>query len=482
MAGKSGKIQSAVKVSRGPVVTIMGHVDHGKSTLIENLREINITGKEQGGITQHIGAYQLVHQGRRLTMIDTPGHAAFAKMRSRGVGVTDVVVLVVAADDGVKPQTKESIKLIQAVKVPFLVAINKIDLPEANVKRVKSQLAEAGVYVEGFGGEVVAVEISAKLKQNLRQLLEMIFLVADLQELKADPQGSLEGVVIESKLDHKTGPVATVVVKNGSLKVGQTVWADQQQGKVKFMVDDGGKRVTVAGPSQPVVVWAFKAVPEVGAVVRETAGEMRVVESKPATSETALPQPSLRIILKTDVVGSLEAIKANLPPLVEVVESNSGEVTEADVLLASTTKALILAFNTIVVRGAQKLADLEGVMIKTYKVIYELLEDVEKQLQEGVEPTEETSVGEASVVAEFNIKGQHIAGCKVETGTMSQGSLVRVKRAEVVVGEAKITGLRQGKNVASEVKAPEECGVLLTPQLDFKIGDVLVSYRKLSAN
>lgn len=462
---------------RPPIVTVMGHVDHGKSTLIETLRQINITGKEAGGITQHIGAYQINHQGKLITMVDTPGHAAFAKMRSRGAQVTDLVILLVAADDGVKPQTKEAVGHIKEAKVPFLVAINKIDLPEVNVERVKSQLAENEVYVEGYGGDVVCVPISAKKKQNLDQLLEMVLLLAEMQELKADPEGNLEAVVIEAKLDPKTGPIATLLLKNGRLKIGQTVWAETVEGKVRALVNDAGERITEAVPGQPVVMVGFKAVPAIGAGVSD---KPQVTSNKPQVTSDK-KQGKLKIILKADVAGSLEAIRANMSDEVEIIDAGVGEVGEADVLLAQATGAKIIAFNVSPSKAAARLAETEDISIKTYRIIYELLEDVDKQVLQLLEPTiNDIELGRAMVKAEFEIKGVRIAGCQVNAGVLTAGVGVHLQRENQLVGESKIVSLRQGKEKATQVKTGGECGVVLSPALDFKIGDVLVSYRKLS--
>ena len=467
-------------VPRPPVVAVMGHVDHGKSTLVEAIREIKITAKEQGGITQHIGAYQVNYQGKPITFIDTPGHAAFAAMRSRGAQVTDLVVLVVAADDGVMPQTKESLTYIRQAGVPMVVAINKIDLPEAAIDKVKSQLGEAGVYVEGYGGNVVCVPISAKTKQNLPQLLEMILLVAEMQELKANPQGKVSGVVIEAGIDPKQGPVTTVVVKNGTLKVGQEIWAEKVSGKVRAMFDDEGRRINSAGPSQPVRILGFKEVPPVGVKVSQDQEQEVATELAEGERESAALR---RVVIKADVAGSVEAIKANLNKAVEVMESGTGKVNEANVLLAETTGARILAFNTAVSKSAQELAELEGVEIKQYSVIYELLEEVDKWVEKVEQATvDEEDSGQAKIVAEWLIKGERIAGCHVEKGAMNQGSRVRLKRGEISLGEAKITSLKQGKNTVAEVRTGEECGLVTSPQLDFKIGDMIVSYRKLSVN
>jgi translation initiation factor IF-2 len=469
---------------RPPIVTVMGHVDHGKSTLIETLRQINITGQEAGGITQAIGAYQLNHQGKLITVIDTPGHAAFTKMRSRGARVTDLVILLVAADDGVKPQTKEAIGHIKEAKVPFLVAINKIDLPEANVEKVKAQLAENEVYVEGYGGDVVCVPISAKKKQNLDQLLEMVLLLAEMQELKSDPAGELEAVVIEAKLDPTKGPVATLLIKNGTLRLGQAVWAQAQEGKVKALQNDAGEAITQATPGQPVVMLGFKSVPAVGARVtnqRLAAAPMGGQASELGAQKGEENKPKLKLIIKADVAGSLEAIKANLSDEVEIIAAGVGEVGEADVLLAETTGAKVIAFNVGVIKAAARLAETESISLKTYRIIYELLDDIAKEVGKLLEPTlDATEVGRAVIKAEFQLKATRIAGCQVSSGVLAAEMPVQLQRQGQPVGESQITSLQQGQEPVKQVGVGGECGVALSPALDFKIGDMLVSYRKLS--
>lgn len=458
----------------------MGHVDHGKSTLIETLRQINITGQEAGGITQHIGAYKISHHGRPVTIIDTPGHAAFAKMRSRGAQVTDLVLLVVAADEGVKPQTKESLEHIKAAGVPFIVVITKIDLPQAAIDKVKSQLAEAEVYLEGYGGNVVCVPVSAKTGKNLDQLLDMVLLLADLQEETADPGGELKAVVIESKLDSRRGPIATLLIKSGSLKPGQEIWAEAVGGKVKAMFDDKGAAINQAVPGDPVEVLGFKTPPPVGAPVGSHPGGLAPSPKTYQTPSQPSSHPQLKLILKADVQGSLEAVKHSLSQDVELIAASLGAVTEADVLLAEATGAQILAFNTPVAKGATKLAQVQSITIKSYRVIYELLEDLEKQVLTLLQPLGETELGQAQVVAQFTIQGNNIAGCRVTTGLIQLDTPIHLQRGETIIADAQVTSLKQGKQTVNQVPAGQDCGLVLTPPLDFKIGDVIVSYRKLS--
>lgn len=463
------------------MVAVLGHVDHGKTTLLDAVRKTNVVAKEHGGITQHIGAYQIEHKGEKITFIDTPGHAAFVKMRSHGASVTDLIVLVVAADDGVKPQTKESLAHIKQAKVPFLVAINKIDLPQASVKMVKSQLAENNVLVEGYGGDIVCVEVSAKQKKGLDDLLEMILLLAKMENLQANPKGALEGVIIDSKLDSKRGPIATVLIKNGTLTIGDQIFAQDIEGKVKAMRDENANQVKKAGPSKPVEVLGFKKTPPMGAKVK---GKLTLKKEKPISSASK-EKPSeeaekgkIKIILKADTNGTLEAVKANLPTEVEVVFSSLGQVSESDVLLAQSVKAQILAFNVKTPSLVKKLSETEKVDIKTYNIIYELLEDMEKRVLKVLEPTiDEEVLGEAEIIAQFNIKGKNIAGCRIKKGKIHKSNPIHLKRKDKIIADAKITSFQKEREEVEEVKAGNEVGMVFSPDLDFKIGDAIISYK-----
>lgn len=470
---------------RPPVVAILGHVDHGKTTLLSKIKEIDLTKGEHGGITQHIGAYQVTYKGRTITFIDTPGHAAFEKMRARGASVTDLVVLVVAADEGVKPQTKESLKHIKAAKVPYLVAINKIDLPNISVDKVKKDLAENGILVEGYGGDVVAVAVSAKTGKGLDELLEMILLLSEMADLRADPKGPLEAVVIESKLDRARGPVATLLVKNGTLHLREEIIAENVSAKVKAMFDETGRLVKEAGPSKPVEVLGFKNLPPIGGVVKRTNGEiatLRTQKKREEAIETSedTEKRKLKVILKADVAGTLEAILASFPEDVEVIYSGVGDITESDVLLASAAKSLLLGFNVHVPSQIKKLAQTEKVKIKTYSVIYELLEDIEKQVLKILEPTiDEEVLGQAEIVAEFEIKKERIAGCRVKEGRIAKSDKLHLKREKGIIGNCRIKSMKRGKESIDTAKKGEEFGAILTPTLDFKLGDMLVSFRKV---
>lgn len=465
--------------SRPPVVTIMGHVDHGKTSLLDAIRSSHVAAKEAGGITQHIGAYQIIHNGRPITFIDTPGHAAFSKMRSRGATVTDIVVLVVAADDGVQPQTIESIEHIKKANVTCIVAINKMDVPNANPTLVKSQLAEHEIFVEGYGGNVSAVEVSAKTKKGIDELLEMILLTADVAEISADPQAPFEGVVIESGKDSRRGVVATVLVKQGTLTPKSLLFASDAVGKVRSMTDSLGKIIATAPPSFPVEVLGFETVPSVGSYVMS-----KQFEEKPAEviKQSAEAQgEKLNIILKADVAGSLEAIRQNLSTHVAVLSFGVGEVNESDVLSAVSMNCRIIAFNVSVPKSVQALALTHGVKIKTYRIIYNLFDDIEKLVEIMLNPTlDEEEIGTAEIVAQFDIRGEKIAGCKVKTGEIKRGMniLYHLKHNGVVVLDPKIKSLKNGKLDVESVKAPGECGIVFRSNPEFSLGDMIVCYTK----
>lgn len=468
---------------RPPVIAIMGHVDHGKTSLLDAIRSTHVADREAGGITQHIGAYQIEHNARLMTFIDTPGHAAFSKMRSRGAQVTDIVVLVVAADDGVMPQTIESIQHIKASGVQYLVAINKIDVPNANPIHVKTQLAEHEVFVEGFGGNVSCVEVSAKTKKGIPELLEMILLMADVSELKADPEASLEGVVIESGKNARKGVLATIIVKQGTLKIKTPLFTESVSGKVRFMMDAFGKMVKEALPGAPVEVSGFDIVPSVGSIVRDRVMELRS-ETKEKLEVQVTGEPEavrLAFILKADVAGSLEAIKSALGDSISILASGVGEITESDILLAETMKAKIIGFNVNASKSLQLLAEAHGVRMKTYKIIYDLLDDVAKQVEIFTNPNlGEEEVGVAEVVQIFEIRGDKVAGCKVKSGEITRGQnyLFHWKRGEEILGDVRVKTLKQAKLDVESVKAPGECGVVLRGNPAFAIGDLIVCFTK----
>jgi len=482
--------------SRPPIVVVLGHVDHGKTTLISKIYEKDLTRKEFGGISQHIGAYQIKilptgkqdksqkEKPKSITFIDTPGHVAFSKMRSRGANIADLAVLVVAADEGVKPQTLESLRHIQEAKIPFLVAINKIDLPAINLDWVKKNLAENGVLVEGYGGNIVSVPVSAKTGQGISDLLEMIILLGEMEELRGDPQGSLEAVIIESRLDSRKGPLGVILIRNGSLRVGDEIETEGIRGKIKAMVSDKGENLKIAGPSQPVEVLGFTQVPPVGArvnlaVSKEELGTS-VQKPKVRKEEPTAEGKRLRIILKTDVRGTLEAILGSLPQEVETIFSEVGNINESDVLLAKTTGARLFGFNVKAPGAVKKLAESEGVKIKIYKIIYEFLEELEEEMRKMLEPTvNEEILGRAKIIAEFIVRNQRVAGCNVEEGEISKQNPLHLKRGEKVLGDCQVISMKIGKEDVQRVKKGEEFGIVLSGPVDFKVGDMLISFKRL---
>lgn len=488
--------------ARPPVVTVMGHVDHGKTTLLDVIRKTNMAAREPGAITQHIGAYQASVDGRKITFLDTPGHEAFTAMRARGVQATDIVVLVVAADDGVMPQTIEAIDHAKAAGVPIVVAINKIDKPEANPERVKQQLADLGLVIEEWGGNTICVPISAKKGEGIADLLDNLFLVAEILELKANPDAPAEGVVIEAKLDRSKGPVATLLVREGTLRPGDIVVAGDTWGKVKAMFDDRGQQVRKAEPSAAVQVLGMNEVPRVGepfTVVpteqeaRSMAEQRKATKPPVALSLAALSSQisrgkikDLNIILKTDVEGSIEPIKTSLEKLgtgeirARVIHAASGSVTESDVLLASASKGIIIAFNTRASPGVTQLASAEGVSIQSYDVIYKLIEDVDKTLKGMLEPSyAEVLGGRAEVRAVFpSSQLEKVAGIYVSEGKAWRDAKVKILRRNKVLVESRVSSLRRFKEDVTEVPAGLECGLGVEGFADFQIGDIIEFYRK----
>ena len=491
---------------RAPVVTIMGHVDHGKTSLLDAIREANVAAREAGGITQHIGAYQVELNGRKITFIDTPGHEAFTRMRARGAKVTDLVVLVVAADDGVMPQTIEAIDHARAAKVPILVAINKIDKPDAQPERIKQQLSDRGLLPEDWGGDTVMVPVSARTQAGLDTLLEMILLVADLQDLKANPERPAMGAVIEAQLDRGRGPVATVLVRNGTLNVGDFFICGAVFGKVRAMQNDRGMQVRKAEPSSPVEVLGLDALPDVGddfQVVTDTAKAKQIVNFRDQKAREASLAKSSRItleqlhqqmeagevkelpvIIKTDVGGSAEVLSETMQKLsndkikVRVLRSAVGAINESDVLLASTSNAIIIGFNVRPERNASALAEQEKVDIRLHTIIYNLTDEIKKAMSGLLEPVfKEVYKGRAEVRDTFRIsKVGNVAGCIVQDGTLTRDSEVRLLRDNVVVYTGKVASLRRFKDDVSEVKSGMECGVTLQNFSDIKQGDIIEAF------
>jgi len=496
---------SAAQKPRPPVITIMGHVDHGKTKLLDAIRKTNVVDTEAGSITQHIGAYQVQVKGQKITFLDTPGHEAFTTMRARGAKVTDIAILVVAADDGVMPQTLEAIDHARAADVPVVVAINKIDKSNANVDRVKQQLADNGLLIEEWGGDVVCVPVSAKEGDGISDLLENLLIVAEIQELKADPTRPAVGVVIEASLDSSMGSLATVLVQSGTLHVGQNVVAGEIWGRVKAMFDDKGRRVKKAGPSMPVGVLGLNGIPQVGSTIKTVGSErearldaLKKKSEWEGAKKTGAPSLSnlysqiqtgqvkeLNIILKTDVQGSLDPIRSSLERLasdevsVRIVHSGSSGITENDVMLASASKGIIIGFNTRPEPGAKLLAESERVDIRCYQVIYNLIEDVEKALAGMLEPTYVDVVeGHAEVRATFKLKQGQIAGAYVTDGKISRGAMARVIRNGENIHESSVVSLKHFKDNVKEMAAGFECGVGIEGFAGFEEGDVIEAYRK----
>ncbi len=501
---RSGNLQS-----RAPVVTVMGHVDHGKTSLLDAIRETEVAAGEAGGITQHIGAYEAHVGDRRIVFIDTPGHEAFTRMRARGAKVTDIVVLVVGADDGVMPQTEEAINHARAASVPIVVAINKIDKPDAQPERVKRQLSDRSLMPEEWGGDTVMVEVSAKTKKNIPRLLEMILLVGDLRELKADPDAPASGTVLESRVDKGRGPVATVLVQNGTLHVGDVFIVGAVYGKVRAMFDDRGQPIKKAAPSTPVEVLGLQGVPEAGDQfqVADEAKARHIVEyrqSKQREASLAKTASSgrltldqlheqlkagdvkeLPVVVKADVQGSVEVLSEMLPNLsndqvkLKVIAASVGAVSETDVLLASASNAIIVAFNVRPERKASDLAQREGVDIRLHTIIYELLDELKKAVAGLLSPViKETYLGRAEVRDTFRVKGVGvIAGCSVQDGILKRDADVRVLRDNVVTYTGRISSLRRFKEDVNEVRQGFECGVGVSNFNDVKVGDILECFK-----
>jgi translation initiation factor IF-2 len=496
---------------RSPVVTVMGHVDHGKTSLLDALRHANVVSGEAGGITQHIGAYQVTspESGKKITFIDTPGHAAFTAMRARGAKVTDIVVLVVAADDGVMPQTVEAINHAKAAKVPMIIAINKIDKPDAKPERVRTELLQYEVQVESMGGDVVDVEVSAKNKTNLDKLLEMIALQADLLDLKTNVSRPAEGTVIEAKLDRGRGPVATVLVQRGTLKVGDIIVAGAEMGRVRALINDQGATIDEAGPSVPVEVLGFNGPPEAGdrlAVVENEARARQVTSYRShqkrenAAASISGMRGSLEqmmsqlktsgrkdfpLIIKADVQGSLEAILGSLDKLgtdevaARILHAGVGGISESDVTLAEGFNAAIIGFNVRAHKEAAAAAKRNGIEIRYYNIIYDLVDDVKKAMSGLLAPTlRETMLGNALILEVFNIsKVGKVAGCRVTDGSVERGANVRLIRDNVVVHEGKLSTLKRFKDEVKEVQSGQECGMAFENYGDMRAGDVIECYR-----
>ena len=494
-------------VVRPPVITVLGHVDHGKTSLLDSIKNSKVADREVGGITQHIGAYQVESNGHPITFLDTPGHAAFTAIRARGARVTDIAVLVVAADDGIMPQTLEAINHAKAAEVPIVVAINKMDLPGADPERVKRQLSEQELLVEDWGGDVISVDVSAKTGDGIDNLLENLLLVAEIGELKANPNKPAQGVVIEAKLDRKRGPSTTVLVQEGTLNIGDFIVAGGAYGRVKAMSDDQGKPIRSVLPGYPAEVLGFSSVPEAGdqltVAINEregrslaeasgksnagTSGQGRALTLEEVVNQVGTDEvKELNLVVKADVQGSVEAVRGALERLVDedatvrVLHSGSGAVTESDILLASASEAIVISFSIGAEPSAERLADRMGVEIRHYNIIYQLIDDVEKALHGMLDPIyTDVIVGRAEVREIFEgRRGTQIAGCRVSEGRMVRNGDVRVVRDGAVVEDSTISSLRHFREEVNEMNAGTECGIVLQGFNDFQEGDIVEVHRQ----
>ncbi|MDO4988439.1 MAG: translation initiation factor IF-2 [Synergistes sp.] len=494
---------------RPPIVTVMGHVDHGKTTLLDNIRKTHVTDREAGGITQHIGASRVEYNGNTIVFLDTPGHEAFTAMRARGAQVTDIAILVVAADDGIKPQTVEALNHAKAAGVPIVVAVNKVDKPEAKPDRVRQQLSDYGLVPEEWGGDTIMVDISAKKGLHVGDLLEMVLLVAEMEELKADAAASPEGTVIEANLDKGKGPVATVIVQEGTLHRGDIIHTGSAWGKIRAMIDDSGKMVNEAGPSMPVEILGLESVPQPGEKFTTLSSEREardlISQSEFERRETDMNKakrltleelydkmqgeevPQLRIVLKTDVQGSLEAFHASIMKMstnavsIDIVHEGVGRISESDVMLASASNAIIIGFNVRPDANAKKIAENEGVQIRLYQVIYDMLDDIKAAMEGMLEPElREHTLGLAEIREIFRVpKVGNIAGCRVTDGLIRRSAKVRLIRDGVVFWNGELSSLKHFKDDAREIKSGNECGLSFEKFQDFRVGDVIEAYEIL---
>ncbi|MEK9143634.1 MAG: translation initiation factor IF-2 [Patescibacteria group bacterium] len=502
---KTQKISVAHVSSRPPIVAVLGHVDHGKTTLLDTIRKTNVAAGEHGGITQAIGAYQIklkaqssklkTEEEREITFIDTPGHEAFAKMRSRGAAVADIAILVVAADDSVKPQTIESIEQIKQAGIPMIVAVNKVDLPAANIDRVKQDLAKHGVQVEGFGGDVPFVLVSGKQGTGINELLDLILLVSDMKGIPSNPQFPVEAVVIETRMDKGIGMVATLIVKFGTVKTGTLLYDGANQvAKVRAMKDEQGSSVLLAGPGKPIEVLGFTNFPSVGMTLTDVSKprniDQTLLERTQPVALGELPDflnpidpeadRKISIILKADTAGSLEAVMASLPKKVDVVQSGVGDIEGADVLFAKSSHAVVIGLGVACKTTVAKLAQTEKVMYRTYTIIYELLGEL-AEVVAGLKVVigKERELGRGTIIAEFPFNGFRIAGTKVSSGRLARGDSVKIvrqeKEGETEIGRVKIKSVRRGREDITKAEVGLECGILFDQKLDFTIGDAIIA-------
>lgn len=493
MANDTAKQTSEKHQSFPPVVAVLGHVDHGKTTLLDALRKTSLAAREKGGITQTIGAssVEFLHEGQKqtITFIDTPGHEAFSKMRGRGAQAADVALLIVSAGDGVKPQTRESIAALQESETPFIVVLTKSDLPTKNSEKVKQELLKENVTIEGYGGEIPVIEVSAKTNHNLKELLDLILLMFDMhkspsyeKEISAD--APLQAIVIEAKLDNRAGAKATVVLKNGSIHARDMLQTEGQVFKVRTMFNALGKPVQIATVGDAVEVLGFESVPNVGGIITDKSAQLAPMPEhalqKPLTRELVYRKPEeqkgLSVMIVADTQGSLEAIINALPKEITLVSKKTGEVTEADVLHAKSTESILLSFNTKIKPDVAKFALIEKVLLRNYEIIYELLDEVEDALEGKLLSQMEQVFGRAKVLGKFPFEKTFAFGLSVLEGRIARGDHIRIMRDDEVLGECLITSLRVGKNSTSKVEKGNECGIILSPVLDIQVGDVLISH------
>jgi translation initiation factor IF-2 len=480
--------------SRPPIVTILGHVDHGKTTLLDFIRKAAVAQKEHGGITQAIGAYQVTYEGKLITFIDTPGHAAFEKMRSRGAQVADIAVLVVAIDDGIMPQTVEAIKHIKKAGVAMVVAVNKIDIPGINkvaqMEKLKKQLSDHEVLIEEYGGDVPIVQLSAKTGEGVDKLLEILQLVAEVNDFKGDPALPAEGVVIESNIDKFKGPIATVIIRNGTLKKNQQIKIAGAASKIRTLVDFTGKQMDEAGPSTPVELLGLEVVPPVGGVLGDSSAAIEAKQEQMLSLLEKMKQKDqavLNVVVKADKQGSLEAIEGALEAfndereVVKVIDKATGDITDKDISLAASTGAIVIGFGVKMVPSATKIAETEGVLVRTYTIIYELIEELEDVVEGMLKVGAlEEIFGTAQIIAQFPFgKTERIAGCKVLDGTITKGPKVKVVRGEEIIGEGKIKSLKKVRDEVTRVEKGDECGIMFDSEIDFRVGDLIQSFRTL---
>ncbi len=477
-----------------PIVSVLGHVDHGKTSLLDTIRKTDIAGREHGGITQRIGASRVetLYEGqkRAITFIDTPGHEAFTKMRSRGAQVADIGLLIISASDGIMPQTKESIHLLKEAKIPFIVVLTKVDLQEANPQKIKQQLVKEDIMVEGLGGDVPVIEVSAKTGKNIKELLDLIFLVSELHGgLISSSSNPFKAIVIESKLDQKAGPRATLVIKSGTLNVRDVLSYDGIAVKVRTIINDKGGQVQSATVGDAVEVLGFEKVPPVGSIVGENSEfspstQLRVkIQNSELTGKSVqseeislhADQAKLSIILCTDTQGSLEAIRYSLPSGVNVVMAKTGDIMSTDILMAKSIGAIVIGFNIKIRPDIVQLARTEKILVKNYTIIYQLLQELTDAAEGKMLAQQEEILGSAQILASFPFEKTKVLGIKVLEGRIARGDKVRLTRGEETIGEGTVTSVRQGKNAISKIEKDDEGGIILTPFLDFTIGDMVLS-------